>query len=41
MYTPLAVYGHFGRMDVNPPWEETETNETALMLAALMDMKKS
>ena len=41
MYTPLAVYGHFGRMDVNPPWEETETNETALLLAALMDMKKS
>ena len=41
MYTPLAVYGHFGRMDVNPPWEETEANETALMLAALMDMKKS
>ena len=41
MYTPLAVYGHFGRMDVNPPWEETETNETALMLAALGGFRES
>lgn len=35
VYAPLAVYGHFGRTDVNPPWEETESNETALLLAAL------
>lgn len=41
MYTPLAVYGHFGRMDVNPPWEETEANETALLLAALGGFRES
>ena len=41
MYTPLAVYGHFGRMDVNPPWEETETNETALLLATLGGFRES
>ena len=40
MYTPLAVYGHFGRTDINPPWEETEINETALLLAALMCAKE-
>lgn len=39
MYAPLAVYGHFGRTDVNPPWEETEGNEKALLRAALMSAK--
>ena len=40
VYAPLAVYGHFGRTDINPPWEETELNETALLLAALMCAKE-
>ena len=40
MYAPLAVYGHFGRTDVNPPWEKTDTNETALLLAVLMHLKE-
>ena len=40
VYAPLAVYGHFGRTDINPPWEETEINETALLLAALMCAKE-
>ena len=40
IYAPLAVYGHFGRTDINPPWEETEINETALLLAALMCAKE-
>ena len=40
MYAPLAVYGHFGRTDINPPWEATEINETALLLAALMCAKE-
>ena len=39
MYAPLAVYGHFGRTDVNPPWEETGRNEKALLRAALMSAK--
>ena len=34
MYAPLAVYGHFGRADINPPWEETGANETAPRPAA-------
>ena len=40
MYAPLAVYGHFGRADINPPWEETGANETALLLAVLMNLKE-
>ena len=40
MYAPLAVYGHFGRTDINPPWEKTEANETALLLAVLMNLKE-
>ena len=40
VYAPLAVYGHFGRTDINPPWEKTELNETALLLAALMCAKE-
>ncbi len=40
MYAPLAVYGHFGRADINPPWEETGANETALLLAILMNLKE-
>lgn len=40
MYAPLAVYGHFGRTDLNPPWEETGANETALLLAVLMCAKE-
>ena len=40
VYASLAVYGHFGRTDINPPWEETELNETALLLAALMCAKE-
>jgi len=40
MYAPLAVYGHFGRTDINPPWEETGANETALLLAVLMNLKE-
>ncbi len=40
IYAPLAVYGHFGRTDINPPWEKTELNETALLLAALMCAKE-
>ena len=39
MYAPLAVYGHFGRTDVDTPWEETENNENALLLAALLCAK--
>ena len=39
IYAPLAVYGHFGRTDINPPWEETGANETALLLAVLMNLK--
>ena len=40
MYAPLAAYGHFGRTDINPPWEKTEANETALLLAVLMNLKE-
>ena len=40
MYAPLAAYGHFGRTDINPPWEKTEVNETALLLAVLMNLKE-
>ena len=40
MYAPLAVYGHFGRTDVDTPWEETESNENALLLAALLCAKE-
>ena len=40
VYAPLAVYGHFGRTDINPPWEETGANETALLLAVLMNLKE-
>ena len=40
MYAPLAEYGHFGRADINPPWEETGANETALLLAVLMNLKE-
>ena len=40
MYAPLAVYGHFGRTDVDTPWEETENNENALLLAALLCAKE-
>ena len=40
MYAPLAAYGHFGRADINPPWEETGANETALLLAVLMNLKE-
>ena len=40
IYAPLAVYGHFGRTDLNPPWEETGANETALLLAVLMNLKE-
>ena len=40
VYASLAVYGHFGRTDINPPWEETELNDTALLLAALMCAKE-
>ena len=40
MYAPLAVYEHFGRADINPPWEETGANETALLLAVLMNLKE-
>ena len=40
VYAPLAVYGHFGRTDINPPWEATEINKTALLLAALMCAKE-
>ena len=40
VYAPLAVYGHFGRTDINPPWEATEINETTLLLAALMCAKE-
>ena len=40
MYAPLAVYGHFGRADINPPWEETGANETALLHAVLMNLKE-
>ena len=40
MYAPLAAYGHFGRADINPPWEETGANETALLLAIRMNLKE-
>ena len=40
IYAPLAVYGHSGRTDLNPPWEKTEANETALLLAALICSKE-
>lgn len=41
VYAPLAVYGHFGRTDVNLPWEETEANTTALLLAALCCLREN
>ena len=36
----VGVYGHFGRTDVDTPWEETESNENALLLAALLCAKE-
>jgi S-adenosylmethionine synthetase len=27
IYTPFAAYGHFGRLDLNPTWEETDMVE--------------
>ena len=41
VYAPLAAYGHFGRTDVNPPWEKTEANATVLLLAALGGLRES
>ena len=41
IYAPLAAYGHFRRMGVNPPWEETEANETALLIGTLCCLKES
>ena len=39
IYAPLAAYGHFGRADTKAPWEETEANETALLIATLDQMR--
>ena len=41
IYAPLAAYGHFGRADTKAPWEETEANETALLIATLCCLKES
>ena len=41
IYAPLAAYGHFGRADIKAPWEETEANETALLIATLCCLKES
>ena len=41
MYAPLSVYGHFGRTDVNPPWEDTEVNGAGLLIAALFSMREA
>lgn len=41
VYAPLAVYGHFERTDVNPPWEETEADTIALQLAALCCLREN
>ncbi|MBS3825842.1 methionine adenosyltransferase domain-containing protein, partial [Candidatus Bipolaricaulota bacterium] len=27
IYTPLSAYGHFGREDLDLPWEETDRKE--------------
>ena len=27
IYLPLATYGHFGRIDLNLPWEKTDMTD--------------
>ena len=39
-YGPLAAYGHFGRADINPPWEVTKDKQTELLIAVLACMKE-
>ncbi|WP_460329029.1 methionine adenosyltransferase domain-containing protein, partial [Actinopolyspora lacussalsi] len=33
IYAPTAAYGHFGRTDVDLPWERTERAEALRSLA--------
>ena len=34
IYRPLAVYGHFGRIDLDLPWEQTDKTEELKQAAA-------
>ncbi len=35
IYQPLAAYGHFGRVDLNPPWEDTSRADDVRKTAGL------
>jgi len=35
IYTPLAAYGHFGRTELDPPWERTDQAEALKAVAGL------
>jgi S-adenosylmethionine synthetase len=37
IYKPTAAYGHFGRSDIDAPWEETNKAETLRRQAGLTD----
>ena len=40
IYKQTAAYGHFGRADINPPWEVTKDKQTELLIAVLACMKE-
>jgi len=37
IYSPTAAYGHFGRTDIDLPWERTDLAETLRKAAGLSD----
>ena len=35
IYSPTAAYGHFGRLDLDLPWEQTDKADTLRKAAGL------